>query len=38
MGRGFAINVKIPEIIIKKYCQGKTVRNIANDLDMPSLQ
>jgi transposase len=35
MGRGFATNVKIREIIIKKYCQGKTVRNIANDLDVP---
>jgi transposase len=35
MGRGFATNVKIREIIIKKYCQGKTVQNIANDLDVP---
>jgi transposase len=35
MGRGFATNIKIREIIIKKYCQGKTVRNIANDLDVP---
>jgi transposase len=35
MGRGFATNVKIREIIIKKYCQGQTVRIMANDLDVP---
>jgi transposase len=35
MGRGFATDVKIREIIIKKYCQGQTVRIMANDLDVP---
>lgn len=34
MGRGFATNEKIRELIIKKYHQGHSMGKIAHDLDL----
>lgn len=34
MVRGIATNKKIRELIIKKYCLGKKIREIADELDL----
>lgn len=34
MARGSATNVKIRELVIAKYSQGKKIREIADELDL----
>lgn len=35
MVRGIATNSKIRELVIKNYCLGKTIREVADELNIP---
>lgn len=35
MVRGILTNSKIRELVIKNYCQNKTIREVADELDIP---